>query len=160
MGCADDQPEARVLADAGAALAGGYAVCGALSKTAVAIESGGRTQVGNLFAGLLGILTILFLLPLLQDLADGTLAAIVIVAILGLSDIGYFRRLWQLRRIECVVGIVAFSAVLVLGVLSGVVIGVALALFIIGNLAARMVCPVPTRRTTKPVYSGSVRNGF
>lgn len=121
------------LSNLGAGVSGGYAVCGTLSKTAVAIESGGKTQVGNLVAGVLGVLTILFLLPLFADLASSTLAAIVVVVMLGLSDLGYFRRLWRVRRLELAVGAVAFAAVLVFGVLPGVMIGVVLALFVIGE---------------------------
>ena len=45
----------------GAGISGGYVVTGALSKTSVAIASGGRTQVGNLFAAVLGVATILVL---------------------------------------------------------------------------------------------------
>ena len=122
------------LSNVGSGLSGGYAVCGALSKTAVAMDSGARTQIGNLFTGVLGVLTILFLLPLLADLADSTLAAIVVVVILGLSDVAYFQQLWRWRRVECGVGVVAFLAVLVLGVLNGVVVGVALALFVVGRV--------------------------
>ena len=125
------------MSNVGASVSGGYAVCGTLGKTAVAIASGGRTQVGNLFAGVLGVLAILFLLPLLANLADATLAAIVVVAMLGLSDIGYFRLLWRVRPVECALGVVATLAVLVLGVLNGVVIGVMLALFIVGNYIRR-----------------------
>ena len=52
-------------ANIAAGLSGGYPVAGSLSATAVRIDTGGSTQVGNLFAGLLGVLTILFLLPAL-----------------------------------------------------------------------------------------------
>jgi MFS superfamily sulfate permease-like transporter len=121
------------LSNVGAGLTGGYAVCGALSKTAVAIESRGKTQIGNLFAGVLGVLTILFLLPLFADLASGTLAAIIVVAIMGLSDLPYFRRLWHVRRLEFAVAVLVVAAVLLFGVMAGVMVGVGLALFIIGE---------------------------
>ncbi len=119
------------MSNLGAGLSGGYVVTGALSKTAVAIDADGKSQVANLFAGVLGVLTILFLLPFFEDLADSALAAIVIVAMSGLSDFGYFRSLWRIRRLELVVGLAAFAGVLSIGVLAGVVIGVLLSLIIL-----------------------------
>jgi MFS superfamily sulfate permease-like transporter len=95
----------------------------------VRIDTGGSTQVGNLFAGLLGVLTILFLLPALAHVALATLAAIVIVALAGMSDLGYFRRLWSVRRWEFAVGVAALAGVLAFDILPGVMIGLALALF-------------------------------
>lgn len=116
-------------ANIAAGLSGGYPVAGSLSATAVRIDSGGSTQVGNLFAGLLGVLTILFLLPALAHVALATLAAIVIVALAGMSDLGYFRRLWSVRRWEFAVGVAALAGVLAFDIIPGVMIGLALALF-------------------------------
>jgi high affinity sulfate transporter 1 len=115
-------------ANLGAGFGGGYPVAGSLTATAVRIEAGGRTQVGNLFAGLLCLLTILFLLPALAHVAHATLAAIVVVALAGLSDLGYLRRLWHVRRWEFVVGVAAFAGVLAFDIMPGVLIGLALAL--------------------------------
>ena len=81
-------------ANLGAGLGGGYPVAGSLTATAVRIDAGGHTQVGNLVASLLSVLTILLLLPVLAHVAPATLAAIVVVALGGLSDLGYLRRLW------------------------------------------------------------------
>jgi high affinity sulfate transporter 1 len=113
----------------GAGLSGGYAPAGSLTATTVGIDSGGKSQLANLFAGVLCVLTILFLLPLLADLALNSLAAIIVVALIGLSDLGYFRRLWTVRRVEFLVGIAAFVGVLTFGVMPGVMIGTVLALF-------------------------------
>jgi len=129
----DQELLALGMANLGAGVSGGYVVTGALSKTAVAIDADGKTQVANLFAGALGLLTLLFLLPLFENLADAALAAIVIVAMSGLSDLGYFRSLWSIRRLEFLVAIAAFVGVLVVGVLAGVIVGVLLALVILAD---------------------------
>ena len=71
----------------------------------VAIDAKGRTQVGNLFAAVLGVLTIAFLLPLFENLALTVLAAIVIVVMSGLSDLGYFRTLWRVRKLGFLVAL-------------------------------------------------------
>jgi len=120
-------------ANLGAGLSGGYSVTGTLSKTAVAMESGGKTQIGNLFTGLLALVTILFLVPFFASLADATLAALVIVVMIEISDIGYFIKLWRVRRLESVVGVAAFAGVLAFGMLPGVMIGVFLALALVAD---------------------------
>ena len=76
-------------ANLAAGLSGGYAVAGSLTATAVRIEAGGRTQVASLFAALLGVLTVLFLLPALAHLPFATLAAIVVVEV-GRTPSGAF----------------------------------------------------------------------
>jgi len=113
----------------GSGISGGYAVAGSLTSTAVSMSSGGKTQVGNLFAGLLGILTVMFLLPLFANLAFCGLAAIVIFAMSGLSNLGYFRQLWGINKVEFSFAVVTMLGVLVFGVQEGVAIGVVLSLF-------------------------------
>ena len=115
----------------GAGISGGYVVTGALSKTSVAIASGGRTQIANLFAGALGVLTILILRPLFESLALTVLAAIVVFAMAGMVDVSYFTLLWRLSKIEFLIALVAFLGVLTFGVLEGVVVAVVLSLVIL-----------------------------
>lgn len=124
---------AVATANLGAAVSGGYPVAGTLSKTAVAMQAGGKSQVGNLFAAVLAVLTILLLVPFFATLPDAALAALVIVVMLEVSSLGYFRTLWRVRRLECAVAVAAFVGVLVYGTLIGVVIGVILALLILAD---------------------------
>lgn len=116
-------------ANVAAGVSGGYAVAGSFSATAVRIAAGGRTQVASLFAALLAALTILFLMGPLAHLPFATLAAIVVVAMAGLSDLGYLRRLWAVRRFELAVALAAFAGVLAFDIMPGVLIGLVLALF-------------------------------
>jgi len=115
----------------GSGLAGGYAVTGTLSKTSVAMSSGGKTQVGNLVAALIAVLSIVVLRPLFEELASTVLAALIIFAMAGMLDIRYFVRLWHISRTEFALAVVTFLGVLTFGVLPGVAIGVALALVIL-----------------------------
>jgi sulfate permease, SulP family len=138
-------PDRELLAigvsNIGAGLGGGYAVAGSLTATAVSIDAGAKTQIANLAAGVLCVLTIVFMLPLLADLAMSSLAAIIVVAMAGLSDLGYFRGLWTMRRDEFITGAATFAGVLVFDVMAGVAVGVVLALF---RLAAHIHTPVTT----------------
>ena len=65
----------------------GFVVVGSLSKTSVAIDGGAISQVSSIVHSLLVILTLLFLMPLFSDLPHATLSAIVIEAMLGLSNL-------------------------------------------------------------------------
>lgn len=121
-------------ANIGAALGGGHAVSASLTGTTINIGAGGKTQVGNLFAGLLCIVTIAVLLPLLHNLPLSTLAAIIVVALSGVSNLGYFRQLFEVSRFEFWIAVAAFVGVLLFGVLEGVLIGVVLTLFKLGHL--------------------------
>ncbi|MGA8891933.1 MAG: SulP family inorganic anion transporter [Anaeromyxobacteraceae bacterium] len=113
-------------ANLGAGLSGGYVVAGSLTATAVRIDAGGRTQVASLVAAVLGVLTTLLLLPLVMSLPLATLAAIVVVALAGMSDVGYLRRLWNVRRFEAVVCLASFVGVLAFDIMHGVVVGLVL----------------------------------
>ena len=117
------------MSNFGAGLGGGYPIAGALSPTAVNIAAGGKTQVANLCAAALCVLTVFFLLPVLTSLAMASLAGIIVVAMAGLSDLGYFRKLWNINRAEFFIGLAAFLGVLIFDVVTGVTIGVVLALF-------------------------------
>ena len=70
------------------------------------------------------VVTMLFLTPLFDGLPKATLAAIIIAAVIGLVDVGGFRKLWRVDRDDARLALVAFAAVLFFGVLVGIVIAV------------------------------------
>ena len=115
-------------ANIAAGLFHGFAVSTSGSRSAVADRAGARTQLtGVVGAGMIALM--LVLVPgLLRDLAQPTLAAVVITASLSLADIAGMRRLWQLRRVEFVLSLVAFLGVALLGVLAGIAVAVALSI--------------------------------
>jgi high affinity sulfate transporter 1 len=115
-------------ANIAAGLFHGFAVSTSGSRSAVADRAGARTQLtGVVGAGMIALMFVL--VPgLLRDLAQPTLAAVVITASLSLADIAGMRRLWQLRRVEFVLSLVAFLGVALLGVLAGIAVAVALSI--------------------------------
>ena len=124
-------------ANLGAGLAGGYVVGGTLSKTSVAISAGGRTQVGNLVAAAVGLVSLFVLRPVFDQLALTVLAAIVIFAMAGMADVAYFARLWKISRREFTIALLAFGGVLVTGVLPGVIVAVVAALLLVVHHVGR-----------------------
>ena len=118
-------------ANLGSAFSSGFVVVGSLSKTSVAMGAGGKTQLANLVSAALVLLTLMFLMPLFKNLPVATLGAIVIEAILGLSDFPYLKRLRGISLKEFAVAMVALFGVLILGVLHGIALGVVLALVLL-----------------------------
>ena len=117
-------------ANIAAGLFQGFAVSTSGSRTAVAEQSGAKSQLtGVVGAGLVAVL-LLFANSLLADLPQAALAAVVIVAALSLMDVGVLRRYLQVRRSAFVVSLVATSGVMLLGVLQGILVAVVLAILL------------------------------
>jgi high affinity sulfate transporter 1 len=106
----------------------GFPVSTSGSRTAVAEQSGAKTQLtGVVGAG--AIVLMLVLVPgLLRSLPQPTLAAVVIAASLSLADVKGVRRLRRQRRPEFLLSIAAFLGVAVLGVLPGIAVAVGLSI--------------------------------
>jgi len=108
----------------------GFAVSVSGSRTAVADQSGARTQATGLVgAGLVALLLLVFN-GLLADLPQTALAAVVIAAALSLTDVGALARFARLRRSSFVVSLVATAGVIFLGVLQGIVLAIVLAILL------------------------------
>jgi high affinity sulfate transporter 1 len=115
-------------ANIAAGLFQGFAVSTSGSRTAVAEQSGAKTQVAGL-VGAAAIIVMLLAVPgLLRNLPQPTLAAVVIAAALSLADVAGMRRLWLVRRTEFALSIAAFLGVAILGVLPGIALAVLLSI--------------------------------
>jgi len=123
-------------ANLAAALGHGYPVAGGLSQSAVNEEAGARTPLALVIASVTLTMALLFLTGLLRNLPEAVLTSIVLVALSSFIKIPDFRRLWQISRIEFLVAMVAFVAVLFLGILKGVMFAaVASILFLLRHMA-------------------------
>jgi high affinity sulfate transporter 1 len=122
---------AHGFANVASGLFGGFLAVGSLSKTSVALGAGARTQVANLVAAVLSLLTLLVLTPLFRDLPHPALAAIVIAAMLHLSKPAYLRQLAREAPWEFALAVTVIAGELVLGVLQGIALGVAISLLML-----------------------------
>lgn len=102
---------------------------GSASRSAAAEAAGSRTQLTQIFAALTIALVLIFFNELLFYMPTAVLAAIVVVAVTSLIDIRLFAHLFRSRRQEFWVMTVTALAVIVLGVLPGVLISVAMSVF-------------------------------
>jgi high affinity sulfate transporter 1 len=113
-----------------------YPVAGGLSQSSVNDKAGARTPLALVFASLTIGLCLMFLTGLLSNLPNVVLAAIVLVAVKGLIDLRELRHVWRVSRFDFAVSMVAFAAVLVLGILKGVMVAVVVSLLLLIRRAA------------------------
>jgi len=106
----------------------GFPVSTSSSRTAVAEQSGAKTQLTGLVAAMLVLSMLLFVPGLVKDMPQSVLAAVVIIASIGLFDLAELRRLWTMRKSEFILAIVAILSVAIIGVLEGIVIAVGLSI--------------------------------
>lgn len=106
----------------------GYPVAGGLSRTAVHAHAGARSQLASLVTVTGLAVVLLFLTPAFTWLPHAGLAAIVIVAVVGLIDVGALRAFWGRDRAEAGVWLVAFGATLIVGIAWGLLCGVGVSL--------------------------------
>ena len=133
-------PRQELLGLGAANLAAGffqaYPVAGGLSQSSVNQKAGAKTPLALVFASLTIGLCLMFLTGLLTNLPNVVLAAIVLVAVKGLIDIRELRHVWRVSRYEFLVAMVAFAAVLLLGILKGVLCAVLVSMLLLIRRAA------------------------
>jgi sulfate permease, SulP family len=113
-----------------------YPVAGGLSQSSVNDKAGAKTPLALIFASVTIGLCLMYLTGLLSNLPNVVLAAIVLVAVKGLINIGELRHVWRVSRLEFSVSMVAFAAVLPLGILKGVLVAVFVSMLLIIRRAA------------------------
>jgi sulfate permease, SulP family len=118
-------------ANLGAALFQAYPVAGGLSQSSVNDKAGARTPLALVFASVTIGLCLMYLATLLANLPNVVLAAIVLVAVKGLIDIAEMRHVWRVSRFDFSVSMIAFAAVLLLGILEGVMVAVVVSLLLL-----------------------------
>ena len=118
------------LANISAGLFNAYPVTGGFSRSAVNDRAGANTGFATIITTIMIAFTLMFFTPLLYYLPVATLAAIIMVSVFGLID---FRRpayLFKIKKIDCVLLVLTFLSTLILGIESGILIGVSVSLFL------------------------------
>ncbi len=104
----------------------GFAVSTSGSRTAVAEQTGSKTQVTGLVGAALVTAMLLLVPGLVKDLPQTALAAVVIAAAVSLVDLGALRRYARVRKGALLISLVATLGVVLLGVLEGILVAVVL----------------------------------
>ena len=121
---------------------GGYAVSGSFSRSAVNISAGAITGFSAVATGIVVGVTLIALTPLLYNLPQATLAAVIIMAVINLIKIEPIRHAWKVQRHDAVVAVITFILTLVWAphLEQGIKIGVilSLALFLYRTMSPRV----------------------
>ena len=120
-----------------AGLGHGFPVSGGMSQSLVNESGGARTPLSGVIASLLMLLIVLFLSGVLRYLPQPVLAAIVLMAVMGLFNMAALKHFWRADRTEFVVAIAALLGVLGSGLLRGVLIGAIISLVQLLRRASR-----------------------
>jgi high affinity sulfate transporter 1 len=140
------------VSNAASSFSSGFVTGGSLSRTSLTLANGGRTQVPALLNAGLVILTLLFLMPFFQNLPSATLAAIVIMAMIGLLVPSYFQRLYRVSRAEFWYALTTLLGVLFFGIMEGVLLGVAVSLLVLIRRVTRPGTAIIGRMPDKESY--------
>jgi SulP family sulfate permease len=97
---------------------------GSFSRSAVNDQAGAKSPLANVFAAVVIGLTLLFLTPLFYYLPVPALAAIIIVAGLGLIDVKELQSLFRARRRDGTIALFTAGAILFIGLQEGILLGI------------------------------------
>jgi SulP family sulfate permease len=115
-------------ANIGAAFTGAYPIAGSFSRSSVNYQTGARTQVSGLICIAVIVLMLLYFTPAFERLPHATLAAIIIVSVIGLFDFGHLREHFAFYKEDTITQMATMGLVLLFGVETGLLGGVALSI--------------------------------
>jgi high affinity sulfate transporter 1 len=117
-------------ANIGAGLLQGFAVSTSGSRTAVAEQSGAKSQLASIVGAGVVVVLLLFLNSILADLPQSALAAVLIAAALSLIDLKALRQYFRTRPSAAVISLIATIGVIAFGVLQGIVVAIGLSVLL------------------------------
>jgi sulfate permease, SulP family len=120
------------LANLLGAIGKSYPTSGSFSRSAVNLQAGAATGFSSVFTSLAVVIMLLFLTPLLYHLPQSVLAAVIMMAVIGLLNVSGFIHAWKAQRTDGIISIIAFVSTLVFAphLDKGIMIGVVLSLLV------------------------------
>lgn len=109
----------------------GYPVAGGLSQSAVNDQAGAKTALALVICSVTLAICLLYLTGLLTNLPKAVLAAIVFTAVYKLVDVKALMRMWRISRIDFLAAVIALAAVLLLGILQGILLAALASVFLL-----------------------------
>lgn len=117
-------------ANLGAAITGGYPVTGGFARSVVNFDAGAETPAAGAFTAVGLAIAAVALTPLAYFLPNATLAATIIVAVLGLVDLSILKKTWGYSRADFSAVVATIVMTLGVGVEAGVASGVLLSVLL------------------------------
>ena len=107
-----------------------YAVSGSFSRSAVNLQAGAVSGISSVVTSIMVVITLLFFTPLLYQLAQAVLAAVIMMAVIGLVNVKGFIHSWKAQWYDGAISIFCFLVTLYFAphLDKGIMVGVALSM--------------------------------
>ncbi len=122
---------AHAITNIASGMFGGMIAAGSMSCSAVKEGAGGRSQITNLVAWVVTLVTLLFLTPLFTNLPEAVLAALIIHAIWHIIAARKLAKIQLVSRTEFWLGLLTLAGVLFIDVLQGMIIGLVASILLV-----------------------------
>lgn len=112
-----------------------YPVSGSFSRSAVNFQSGAVTGFSSVFTSMAVVVVLLFFTPLLYHLPQSVLAAVIMMAVIGLLNVSGFIHAWKVQKYDGIISIISFISTLAFaphldkGIMVGVVLSISVFLY-------------------------------
>jgi len=109
-----------------------YPTSGSFSRSAVNLQSGAVTGLSSVFTSLAVVIALLFFTPLLYHLPQSVLAAVIMMAVIGLINVSGFVHAWKAKWYDGAISVIAFVCTLAFAphLDQGIMVGVVLSLLV------------------------------
>ncbi len=138
------------LANICGAFSKSYPISGSFSRSAVNLQSGAVSGLSGVFTSLTVVVVLLVLTPLFYHLPQSVLAAIIMMAVVGLINVKGFIHAWQAQWYDGAISIITFILTLAFAphLDRGIVIGAGLSIlvFLYKSMRPQSCRSVPGRR--------------
>ncbi len=118
------------LANICGSIGSSYAVSGSFSRSAVNLQAGAISGISSVVTSLMVVITLLFFTPLLYHLPQAVLAAVIMMAVIGLINVKGFIHAWKAQWYDGAISILSFLITLYFAphLDKGIMVGVALSM--------------------------------
>lgn len=120
------------LANIFGSIGSSYAVSGSFSRSAVNLQAGAVSGISSVVTSVMVVITLLFFTPLLYHLPQAVLAAVIMMAVIGLVNIKGFIHSWKAQWYDGAISILSFMVTLYFAphLDKGIMVGVALSMVV------------------------------
>jgi len=107
-----------------------YPTSGSFSRSAVNLQAGAMSGLSSVFTSLAVVIVLLFFTPLLYHLPQAVLAAVIMMAVIGLVNVSGFVHAWKAQWYDGAISILSFLCTLAFAphLDKGIMVGVVLSL--------------------------------
>lgn len=118
------------LGNISSALFGGIPVTAVIARSALNVQSGGKTRRSAIFHSLFLIGTVYYFSPWMSQIPIAVLAGLLMTIALRMCSPHEFLQLWGSSRGDAMIYLVTFFMIVILGLLAGIQVGIIVALLL------------------------------